>query len=164
MSADRSLFLEAMSRFPTGVTIVTTVDKYGQQWGFTASSFASLSLQPPRVLICLDNSANCHPSFSTADHFAVNILGADHEDLARHFATKMSNKFDGKNFQPSDLGLPLLRDAVATLECRTAGRLPGGDHTILVGEPISIRLARRSSPAVFYDRRFWRLPRGAVDA
>jgi flavin reductase ActVB len=163
VSVDRALFLEAMGRFPTGVTIVTTVDHHGRQWGFTASSFASLSLQPPRVLVCLDASANCHPSFASADRFAVNILGAEHEELARHFATKMIDKFGGRNFELGDLQLPLLPDAVAALECRTASRLPGGDHTILVGEPVSIRL-HSGSPAVFYDRRFWRLSDSTVGA
>ena len=163
MSVDRALFLEAMGRFPTGVTIVTTVDQHGQPWGFTASSFASLSLQPPRILVCLDASANCHPSFASADGFAVNILGVEQEDLARHFATKMADKFSGRNFEPGELRLPLLPDAVATLECRTAGRFPGGDHTILVGEPVAIRL-RSGSPAVFYHHRFWRLPDDTVGA
>jgi flavin reductase ActVB len=161
MSVDQALFLEAMGRFPSGVTIVTTVDERGRQWGFTASAFASLSLQPPRILVCLDRSANCHPSFSSADRFAVNILGTEHEELARHFATKMTDKFGGRNFHPGDLQLPLLPDAVATLECRTAGRLSGGDHTILVGEPVSIRL-REGSPAVFYERRFWKLSESTV--
>jgi flavin reductase ActVB len=164
VSVDQLLFLEAMRQFPTGVTIVTTVDRDGRQWGFTASSFASLSLQPPLVLACLDSAANCHPSFSSADRFAVNILGAEHEGLARHFATKMVDKFGGWHFDTGDLRLPLVPDAVATLECRTAGRLPGGDHTILVGEPKSIRLRRGSSPAVFYDHRFWRLSNTTVGA
>jgi flavin reductase ActVB len=156
MSLDQGLFREAMGRFPSGVTIVTTVDEQGRRWGFTASAFASLSLQPPRVLVCLDRSANCHQSFSSSDRFAVNILGAEHEDLARHFATKATDKFSGRNFELGDLRLPLLPDAVATLECRTVGRLPGGDHTIFLGEPVSVRL-RSGSPAVIYDRRFWRL-------
>jgi flavin reductase ActVB len=162
MSVDQSLFLEAMGRFPTGVTILTTVDRHGRQWGFTANSFASLSLQPPRILVCLDASANCHPSFTQADHFAVNILGAEHQDLARQFATKMIDKFGGTNFEPGDLRLPLLPDALAALECLTADRLPGGDHMILVGEPVSIRL-RSGSPAVFCNRRFWRLSEHTVE-
>jgi flavin reductase ActVB len=141
---------------PHGVTIVTTVDRHGRQWGFTASSFASLSLRPPQVLVCLDASANCHPSFTQAETFAVNILGAEHEDLARQFATKMADKFEGTSFEPGELRLPLLPDALAALECLTVGRLPGGDHTIMVGEPVSIRL-RPGSPAVFCNRRFWRL-------
>jgi flavin reductase ActVB len=163
MSVDQGLFRQAMGRFPSGVTIVTTVDEHGRRWGFTASAFASLSLQPPRVLVCLDRSANCHQSFSSADRFAVNILGAEQEDLARHFATKASDKFGGKSFELGDLRMPLLPDAVATLECLTAGRLPGGDHTILVGEPVSIRL-RSGPPAVLYDRRFWRLSGISVGA
>jgi flavin reductase ActVB len=163
MSVDGALFVEAMGRFPTGVTIVTTIDEHDRRWGFTASSFASLSLQPPRILVCLDASADCHSSFTSVDRFAVNILGEEHEGLARHFATKMTDKFWGTNFEPGDLRLPLLPDAVATLECRAAGRLPGGDHTILVGEPVSIRL-RSGSPAVFCDRRFWKLSQSTVGA
>jgi flavin reductase ActVB len=156
MSVDQGLFRQAMGRFPTGVTIVTTVDEHGRPWGFTASAFASLSLRPPQVLVCLDHSANCHDSFDSADRFAINILGAEHEELARHFATKAIDKFGGRVFEPGDLRLPLLPDAVATLECRAAGRLRGGDHTILIGEPVSIRL-RSGPPAVFYNHRFWKL-------
>jgi flavin reductase ActVB len=163
MSLDQHLFRQALRCFPSGVTIITTVDEHGRRWGFTASAFTFVSLEPPRILVCLDSAANCHPSFNSADGFAVNVLGAEHEELARHFATKAADKFGGRNFQPGDLRLPVLPDAVAALECRTAGRLPVGDHTILVGEPVAIRL-RAGSPAVFYDRRFWKLAESSVRA
>lgn len=155
-SLDPTSFREAMWRFPSGVTIVTTVDGEGRPWGFTASAFAFVSREPPQVLVCLDCSANCHPSFREAERFAVNILTAEHAELARRFATKGIDKFGPRSFEPGELRLPVLRDALVVLECRTAARLPGGDHTILLGEAVSIRL-RAGAPAVVYDRRFWKL-------
>jgi flavin reductase ActVB len=155
MTVDQGTLRQAMTRFPSGVTIVTMVDDSSQRWGFTASAFASLSLAPPLVLVCLDRSANCYPSFCVTDRFAINILGADHEALARRFATKGIDKFDGVDFEPGEFQLPLISDAVATLECQRAALMPGGDHVILIGEPLSIRLGG-GTPAVLFNRRFWR--------
>lgn len=155
MAVDEATFRQAMTCFPSGVTIVTMVDDLDQRWGFTASAFASLSLEPPLVLVCLDRSANCYPSFCVTDRFAINILGADHEPLARRFATKGIDKFEGVDFQPGEFRLPLLSDAVVTLECQRSALMPGGDHVILIGEPLSIRLGS-GTPAVLFNRRFWR--------
>jgi flavin reductase ActVB len=155
MTVDQATFRQAMTRFPSGVTIVTTVDDSSQRWGFTASAFASLSLSPPLVLVCLDRSANCYSSFCATDRFAINILSADHEALARRFATKGIDKFAGVDFEPGEFELPLLSDAVATFECQRSALLPGGDHVILIGEALSIRLGS-GTPAVLFNRRFWR--------
>jgi flavin reductase ActVB len=156
MTVDQITFRELRRRLPSGVTIVTTVDEQGRRRGFTASAFTFLSWKPPQVLACLDRSADCHPSFATAEGFAVNILRAEHEELARRFATKGIDKFAGGQFEWGELRLPILRDALAALECRTTARLPSGDHTILVGEAVAIRL-QAGMPAVLYDRRFWTL-------
>jgi flavin reductase ActVB len=155
MSIDQGIFRQAMTRFPSGVTIVTMVDCDNERWGFTASAFTSLSLAPPLVLVCLARSANCYPSFSEADHFAINILGPDHEALARRFATKGIDKFAGVDFKVGEYQLPLLSDAVATLECQRSALVPGGDHVILIGEPLSIRLGS-GTPAVLFNQRLWR--------
>lgn len=85
-------FRDAMARFASGVTIVTTTDDTGQLWGFTASSFCSLSLQPPLVLVCLDRSADCYPVFRARPRFLVNILSTHHRGLALRFATKGGDK------------------------------------------------------------------------
>jgi flavin reductase ActVB len=161
MTVDRRIFREAMTRFPTGVTIVTTVDGDNRRWGFTASAFTLLSLEPPRVLVCLDRSASCYPHFCAAGRFAVNVLAADQEPLARRFATKGIDKFAGLAFQPGQFRLPLLADAVTSLECQKSDLLPGGDHVILVGEPLSIRLGK-GTPAVLFHQRFWRFPQAAA--
>jgi flavin reductase ActVB len=161
MSIDRRTFRQAMTRFPSGVTIVTMIGDAKRRWGFTASAFAWLSLEPPQVLVCLDRSANCYPHFCDADRFAINILGADHEALARHFARKGIDKFAGLEFEPGEFQLPLLPDAVAALECQKSALVPGGDHVILVGEPLSIRLGS-GTPAVLFDQRFWKLTETAA--
>jgi flavin reductase ActVB len=160
MTVDQTTFRQAMMRFPSGVTIVTMIDDAGRRWGFTASAFTLLSMQPPQVLVCLDRSANCYPHFRDAGHFAINILGAHHTALARHFATKGVDKFTGLDFEPGEFRLPLLPDAVASLECQKVEVTPGGDHVILIGEPLSIRLGS-GTPAVLFNQRLWKLTEAA---
>src|SRR4051812_11360247 len=93
------LFREAMAKFASGVTIVTTADSDGAWWGFTASAFSSLSLTPPLILVCLAASAESHPAFAAAAGFIVNVLGSEHEELALRFATKGADKFQGDTFR-----------------------------------------------------------------
>lgn len=173
-------FREAMSRFPSGVTIVTATDDGGCPRGFTASAFCSVSAEPPLVLVCLATSADCYPAFRRAGRWVINILGQDHTELAKRFATRGSDKFAGEEFtddgsaggsfgagssdaggpdtagSDADSGLPVLRDAVASLVCRVHDRRLAGDHVILVGEVTAVRL-RDQPPLVHYARGFPRL-------
>lgn len=154
---DGDAFREALSRFPSGVTVVTTRDVDGVPWGFTASAFASLSATPPLVLVCLDRAADCHEAFEArSDRFAVNILAVDHEDLALRFASKGADKFAGGGFDDGLGGVPTLPGAVAVLECRTDDRVTGGDHTILIGLVEQVRLGD-GEPMVYANRGFRRL-------
>lgn len=145
-----------MSRFPAGVTIVTTVDERGLPWGFTASAFCSLSLEPPMVLVCLDCGADCHPAFLEAPCFAVNILRPEQEPLAIRFATKGADKFAGGEFREGPGGIPVLPGALASVLCAVEDRIPAGDHTILIGRVKEAKVDE-GMPAVFFNRRFWRL-------
>lgn len=146
-------FREAMASFPSGVTIVTTADWEGRWWGFTATSFCALSLEPPLVLVCLAKDAQCHPAFERADSWAVHVLGAEHADVALRFATKGADKFSGGRFREGSRGHPLLPEAAAVLECDTFDRYDGGDHTILVGR-VHDTLLNRIDPAVYFRRGF----------
>ena len=127
-------FKLAMSKFPSGVVIATTINNENKRQGFTASAFSSLSLEPPLILVCLANSADCFNAFSTTNKFAVNILGKEQEDLAMKFATKGIEKFSDDDFDTGSHGLPIIPDCVASLECDVKNTFDGGDHTILVGE------------------------------
>ncbi|GAB2963273.1 flavin reductase family protein [Amycolatopsis acidiphila] len=161
---DRDL-KEAVAGFPSGVTITTTVDKAGKTWGFTASAFASLSLDPPLIVVCLSTSAECHPVFAEATYFTVNLLRPHHERLARIFATRGADKFAGEDFRPDERGIPVLRDALATMQCRVHSIGEGGDHSILIGRVLSAQ-ADAGEPMVFCRRAFWALsdPRPAASA
>jgi flavin reductase ActVB len=152
------LFREAMTQFASGVTIVTTADGEGRWWGFTASAFNSLSLEPPLVLVCLATTADSHPVFSASPGFIVNVLRTEHEALALRFASKGADKFAGGEFRPGQAdGLPVLDDALVSLKCRTQTLYEGGDHSILIGEVEYVRVRRNGVPALHFSRRFWDL-------
>jgi flavin reductase ActVB len=144
------LFKEAMTRFPSGVTIVTTRDEEGRPHGFTASAFSSVSADPPMVLTCLDKTARCHDVFLAATTFSLAFLRPEHWDLARRFASKVEDKFDA-TFTTDPYGLARLPDALAYLVCEMEQQVPAGDHTILIGRVISVTLGE-GDPAVFYSR------------
>lgn len=142
----------ALAAWPSGVTVVTT-QHGGELWGFTASSFCSLSLRPPLVLVCVDVSANCHDAFAEAGSFAVNILASEQESLAIAFATKAEDKFGDVGFSPSVDGVPVLDEALAVIECRRDETLRRGDHSILIGEVIAAS-AGVGDPLVYGQRCF----------
>lgn len=151
------LFCDAMAKFASGVTIVATRDRDGSPWGFTATAFCSVSLDPQLILVCLDRNAGCYPVFMEVDSFSVNILTVDQKSLAKRFATKGIDKFAEGAFGDGFLaGCPVLRGALMTLECRLVDRIPAGDHVILLG---AVRLATLNDgdPLVYYNRTFCRV-------
>lgn len=150
-------FRDAMKRFASGVTIVTTIDADGSWKGFTASAFCSLSLDPPLVLVCQALTSSSHEAFTRCDRFLINILGEEHRDLALHFARSGGDKFAGGGFRPGRVtGLPLLPDALAVVGCEVHARHDGGDHDIYIGKVYSC-LVRDGAPMLHFDSRFWAL-------
>ena len=153
---DAETFKRAMGDFPSGVVIATTLDGRGKAWGFTASSFSSVSLDPPLIQVCLARAADCHAAFIAARLFSISILGADGEALARRFATRGARKFDGDELVIGEHGLPLVRGAVAVLVCRKFADYDGGDHSIIVGEVQSVSHETTSDAMLYFRRKFWR--------
>jgi flavin reductase (DIM6/NTAB) family NADH-FMN oxidoreductase RutF len=150
-------FRRVLSHFASGVTILTTRDSDGRPVGLTASAFTSVSLEPPLVLVCVDRKARCHDAFDTADHFAVNVLGAHQEDLSRRFASaELDDKFDGLAHAPGALGAPLIEGALAHIECVRVSAYPAGDHTILVGR-VEASAVGDGHPLLYYRGRYDRL-------
>ena len=148
---------DVMASFPAGVTITTTVGEDGRWWGFTASAFCSLSVDPPLVLVCIAKSAECYPTFMAASQVAIHVLQPDFEHLAVKFATRGADKFTGSGFFLSGRGLPVMRDAAAVLECSVFARYDGGDHTIIVGR-VDDAILGQHDPVVYFRRDFHRLP------
>jgi flavin reductase (DIM6/NTAB) family NADH-FMN oxidoreductase RutF/DNA-binding IclR family transcriptional regulator len=134
-----------LGAFVTGVTVVTTIDGDGRFHGVTANSFSSVSLDPPLVLWSQAVKSQSHPAFFEAERFAVNILAEDQIELSNRFAKSSREKFAGLEIDIGLGGVPLLRGCSAWLQCRVSSRVPGGDHTIYVGEVDSIDRVERKS-------------------
>ncbi len=125
---------EVMRHYPTGVAVVAACTPDEEPLGLTATSFTSVSLRPPLVLVCVDVASSSHDRLVTAESFCVNILSVDQEELAVRFAVDPSaSRFAGVAWHPSTRGNPILEQAVAWLECEVTAVHPGGDHSILVG-------------------------------
>ena len=149
MPVSKEDFRAALGRFVSGVTVITTLAKDNQPGGITVSAFASVSLEPRLVLACIDRRASVHDYLNEGKHFAVNILAEDQEHLSRRFASKDQERFNGTGYSEGATGAPLLDGALAYLECRVVHAYPGGDHTIIVGEVESVRIAERK-PLAYY--------------
>lgn len=129
-------FRDALGRFATGVTVVTTRFQ-GQDVGITANSFAALSLNPALVLWSPGRFSRRFQAFSECTHFAVHVLGAEQGALAQHFATNGTN-FDLPGIARGVEDVPILPDCLSRFECRLHARHPGGDHDIVVGEVLRV--------------------------
>jgi flavin reductase (DIM6/NTAB) family NADH-FMN oxidoreductase RutF len=124
---------QALGRFATGVTVVTTCGPDGKLEGLTANSFSSVSLDPPLVLWSLQKRAPSLESFRSSGSFAVNVLGTHQHSHCKHFATPAQDKFADIAHEIGFGGCPLLTDSLATFECSTHSVVEGGDHLIFIG-------------------------------
>lgn len=144
-------FRAAMSRFATGVTIVTaTVD--GVDHAMTASSFVSLSLEPPLVLVCVERESRFHEAITAVEHWGVSVLGEDQVDCARWFATRgrpLEGQLDRVAHHRGEAGVALIDGAIAQVECRTVEHHPAGDHDIVIGEVLTLS-SGEGSPLMYF--------------
>lgn len=134
MRLDSASFRRALGQFAAGVTVVTTRDAEGRPRGLTVSSFCSVSLHPPLVLVCIDRHADAHPAIAATGIFGVSVLSEAQEEVSRRFAGRGQGRFSGIDLLAGANGAPLLPGALAHLECRVVATHPGGDHSIFVGQ------------------------------
>jgi flavin reductase (DIM6/NTAB) family NADH-FMN oxidoreductase RutF len=155
---DSTLLRRAFGAFGSGVTVVTCGEPTPH--GMTANSFASVSLVPPLVLVCVGRDANMHRLLLSARHFGVSVLGSDQGLVARHFADRRrplgAAQFEGMDWLPGRLtGVPLIAGALAAFECRLWRCYDGGDHTIFMGRLLSMdRRPDDDDALLFFDGRF----------
>jgi len=157
-------FRQAVGQFVTGITVVATATG-GVTHAMTVSSFTSVSLDPLLILVCVDRAARLHDAVISAGTWAVSILSEEHEPTARWLATKgrpLDTSLNGHPHHPGPVtGHPILDDALASLECRTYAVHPGGDHTILVGQVLSVTGPGSGDvpgPLLYHAGRYRRLP------
>jgi flavin reductase (DIM6/NTAB) family NADH-FMN oxidoreductase RutF len=143
-------FLRACAQFTTGVAITTVLDSAGAPHGMTVNSFTSVSLEPPLVLVCIDHKARILEHLERTEFFAINILRENQQPLSRCFARPGEDRFGTVEWYPGETGVPLIPNALATLECAVFQRLKSGDHTIIIGEVVSA-IRHEGRPLLYFS-------------
>jgi flavin reductase (DIM6/NTAB) family NADH-FMN oxidoreductase RutF len=147
-------FREIMGHFATGVTIVTARSRNGEAVGLTVNAFTSVSLEPLLVLVCVHREASTHDPLLEAGYFMVNVLDRTQEEMATRFSEpEVQDRFRGLETMDGPMGSPILLGSMAWLECRVKEVVPGGDHSIILGEVLEGE-ALGGEPLIFLRGRF----------
>lgn len=152
MQATEAAYRRAISRFASGVTVITAFDAEGAPRGMTASAVTSLSLEPLQLLVCISTRLPTHTVIDEGGRFAVNILGEGDEELALRFADPDADRFAGIRLRDG-FAAPALEDAIAVFDCEVA-EVPGGDHSIFIGRVQRCEHEADARPLVYWGRRF----------
>lgn len=154
---ESSEFRRILGHWVSGVAIVATRGRNGKLCGLTANAIASVSLEPPLVLVCVEHNADSHQCIREAGVFSINMLCSNQERIARRFATwEVDTKFEGLAFHTEVTGSPILDDALAWVDCRVHDEHAAGDHTIFVGEVVAGD-AKEDAPLLYYRGGYGRL-------
>ena len=143
------MFRDALARFATGVAFVTAAPG-GEPAGLIVNSLSSVSLDPPMVSFCPSRSSLTWSRMRHAGRFGVNILGRQHEGFVTRAAPAGADRFAGLNWEFGPRGVPLLTDALASLECEILAEHPAGDHWIVVGRVDGVLISPVKDPLVFF--------------
>jgi len=154
--SEASLFRKAWGKFPTGVSVITTIEPNGDVHGMTANGINSVSLNPLLILACVGHSANTHQLIRKSERFAINILSETQESIGRYYALPVEDRTvvpeAGFNFTAT--GSALLKGSLATMDCHVVNHHEAGDHTIFIGEVDQIEV-HEGKPLVFFEGN-WR--------
>jgi flavin reductase (DIM6/NTAB) family NADH-FMN oxidoreductase RutF len=149
-------FRRACGRSANSVAIATVLDTEGTPHGLTVSSFSSVSLEPPLVLICLGHAVSLIDLFRGSPSFGINILAEDQQDLSERFARKGEDRFDGLEWYSGSTGVPLLPGVLAAIECAVEQRISAGDHDIFVARMVAAQVAE-GEPLIHFRGCYRRL-------
>jgi flavin reductase (DIM6/NTAB) family NADH-FMN oxidoreductase RutF len=159
MTIDPDSFRSVLGRFASGITVVSTLDASGRDVGMTVSAFASVSLDPPLISVCIERRASMFAALSIAERFGVSILASDQEALSRRFAQmESSHRFEGIGYERGESGVVLLDEALAHIECLRIAQHEAGDHTLFIGE-VERATARDARPLLYYRGGYAQLER-----
>lgn len=162
---DMDRFISGMRHVPTVVTVVTMADDAGN-WGITIGSFVSLSLDPPLICFNVQKTIAIHDAIVEADHFVVHVLREDQANLSDLFARSDisgEEQFESIEYEVSEKGLPVLKDALTTFHCSQYNLLPGGDHSILIGLVERVSNGNPGRPVVYHQRAYHGIGRHIAD-
>lgn len=152
-SLEPALMRRTMGRFATGVAVITTLDLDGTPHGMTVNSLTSVSLDPPLILVCFGRGARTADAVSRSGRFAASVLASRQEPIARRFASKGDNHFEGLRLNFGDHQVPVVPEALAHIECTVNLAFDAGDHLVVIGE-VQRACHQEGRPLAFLDGRF----------
>ncbi|AJK50396.1 flavin reductase [Burkholderia plantarii] len=162
----RTLFRHAMAHLGAAVNVITTAGPHGR-CGVTASAVCSVTDTPPTLLVCLNRSSSTHATFTGHSSLCVNVLPAEHEPLARHFAgltnLPMDARFGQTGWDEGPGGLPVLRDALASVQGTIVEMKDVGSHTVLFVEATAIRVRGEGDALIYFGRAFHRVGKALAE-
>ena len=152
-------FKAAVGKYPTGVCVIST--KYNNKlYGFTANSFASVSLDPALISFCLNKKAGSFSAFLNSPYFVVNILADNQSQVAKRFSSSVANKFQDLDYKENDFGITIISGALSFIECEKYNQIECGDHYIFVGKALKATInndINNKSPLVYYGKTYMEL-------
>lgn len=154
----QEIFKQIMGNYPTGVTIITTVNEDGMPIGLTANSFASVSLDPLMLLWSIDHRSSSLKAYTEGGKFAVHVLAEEQVELCKTFATKHPDRFSTCGWELSKNGLPIIEGVLGVFECKTFKAIEAGDHTVLIGEVTDLKVNKEKDPMLYHRRVFGPIP------
>ena len=149
-TVDGATFRRVLGHYPTGVSVITSLEPGGAPVGLVVGSFTSVSLDPPLVAFFPDKGSTTWPRIERSGRFCVNILASDQQHLCKRFAAKDANKFIGLNFDLSSAGSPVLEGIVAWIDCAVHALHEAGDHYIVLGRVLDLDIANSGQPLLFF--------------
>ncbi|MEK4025027.1 MULTISPECIES: flavin reductase family protein [Sporosarcina] len=154
----QDIFKKIMGNYPTGVTILTTVSEDGTPVGLTVNSFASVSLDPLMLLWSIDRGVSSLKEFTEGGKFAVHVLAGEQQELCKVFASKHADRFSTCKWSLSENGLPVIEDVFGVFECKTFKAIEAGDHIVLIGEVLDLKVSKEKDPMLYHRRVFGPIP------
>ncbi|MFC4377080.1 3-hydroxy-9,10-secoandrosta-1,3,5(10)-triene-9,17-dione monooxygenase reductase subunit [Nocardia halotolerans] len=153
---DGRQFRNVLGQFCTGITVITALDPDGKPIGFACQSFAALSLDPPLVLFCPTKGSRSWAAIEVAGKFCVNVLAEEQQPTCARFGSREPDKFAGVPWHTTDLGVPVLDESLATIECTVDSVVDGGDHYIVIGRvrALAESTGTNGRPLLFYRGQY----------
>lgn len=151
MSVEAKQFKDALKLWASGVTVVTTLGRDQQPRGMTATAFSSVSVEPPQILVCLNQATDTGAALLESRHFAVNILNSGQQEVSNQFAggTTQEQRFASVAWQIGENGAPSFSESLAVLECRVVQQVQAGSHWVIIGEVDNV-VCREGDPLLYF--------------
>ncbi len=154
MSVNIEQFKTVMSRFPTGVCVITCKDNAGNNLGITVNSFNSVSLNPPLILWSINKNTHSADVFTHAENFVVNILADNQSAISNQFASRIEDRFNNIEYHSGINNMPILNGVSAYLQCKKWQVYDGGDHDIIIGEVVDSHTNEDKNSIVYYKGNY----------